>query len=81
VAPYCQRYYCDAAFAYILRDCVQGREPPTTFQVAKKLYRKGLITREVYEAQREAKAKLSRTVPLLEHTAVFSFSEMQAQII
>lgn len=79
--PYCERYYCEATFANILRGYVKGREPPTAFELIKKTYRKGLITEEIYEAQRQGKAKLSRTIPLLEHTEILNFAEMRSQIV
>jgi hypothetical protein len=79
--PYCERYYCEATFANILREYVKGRKPPTAFQLIKKTYKKGLITQEIYEAQRQGKAKLSRTIPLLEHTEIFNFTEMRSQIL
>ena len=79
--PYCARYYCEATFAHILRNEVKGREPPTAFQLIKKTYKKGLISSEVYQAQRKAKDKLSSTAPLLEHTDIYSFAEMRAQIL
>ncbi len=79
--PYCERYYCEATFANILREYVKGRKPPTAFQVMKKMYKKGLITQEIYEAQQRGKTKLSRTIPLLEHTEIFNFTEMRSQIL
>ena len=79
--PYCERYYCEATFAHILREYVQRRKPPTAFQLIKKIYRKGLITQEAYQAQQQGKAKLNRTIPLLEHTEIFNFTEMRSQII
>lgn len=79
--PYCERYYCDATFAHILREYVKGRKPPTAFQLIKKMYKKGLITQETYDAQRQGKGKLGRTTPLLEHTEVFNFTEMRSQIL
>lgn len=79
--PYCERYYCETAFANILRRYVKGRKPPTAFQLMKKMYRKGLITQETYETQRQDRAKLSRTIPLLEHAEVFSFTEMRSQVL
>ncbi len=79
--PYCERYYCEATFAHILHKYVKGRKPPTAFQLVKKMYKEGLITREIYEAQRQGKAKLSRTISLLEHTEIFNFTEMRSQIV
>jgi hypothetical protein len=79
--PYCERYYCEATFAHILREYVKGRKPPAAFQLIKKMYKKGLITQEVYEAQRRGKEKLSRTISLLEHTKIFNFTEMRSQIL
>jgi hypothetical protein len=80
-APYCERYFCEASFAHILREYVQGREPPTPFRLIKKVYKKGLITQEVYRAQRRNKARLSRTAPLLEQVEIWNFAEMREQII
>jgi len=79
--PYCERYYSEATFAHILRSYVQGRKPPTAFQLVKKMYRKGLIAPEVCHAQRKARAKLSSTVSLLEHTEIFNLAEMRSQIV
>jgi hypothetical protein len=79
--PYCERYYCENTFASILRDYVRGRIPPTAFHLIKKLHQKGLIAAEIYQAQRENKAKLGRTALLLEHTEVFNLTEMRSQII
>jgi hypothetical protein len=81
VTPYCERYYCEATFAHILREYVKGRTPPAAFQLIKKIYKKGLITQEVYDAQRQGKAKLSRTSALLENTEIFNFTEMRSQIV
>ena len=78
--PYCERYYCEATFAHILRKYAKGRMPPTAFQIIKKCYKKGIITQEAYETQRKIKEKLSRTVSLLEHTKIYSFTEMHSQI-
>lgn len=80
-APYCERFYCEAAFTSILRNNVQGRKPPTAFQLIKKLYNMGLIDREEYEIHRKNKVKLSHTSPLLEHNEIINFAEMRSQII
>jgi hypothetical protein len=79
-ATYSERFYCEATFATILRNYVQGRKPPVAFQLMKKLYKKGLIDTEVYRAQRKNKSMLNRTAPLLEHTEIFNFTEMRSQI-
>jgi hypothetical protein len=81
VAPYCERYYCEATFAHVLKEYVKGRKPPTAFELIKKTYKKGQITQEVYEAQRRDKLKLNKTIALLEHTQIFNFAEMRSQII
>jgi hypothetical protein len=81
VAPYCERYYCEATFAHILKEYVKGRKPPTAFELIKKIYKKGMINRQVYEARRKRKTKLSSTVALLEHSQIFTFTEMRSQII
>lgn len=80
VAPYCERYYCEAKFANILKN-VKGRKPPTAFQLIKKTYKKGLITSEIFQAQRKEKTKLSRTSELLANTQIYSFSEMRSEIL
>jgi hypothetical protein len=80
-APYCERYYCEATFAHLLRNYVKGRKPPTAFELIKKAYKKGLITEEVYRAQKQAKGKLSHTAALLEHTEIFNFAQMRSQIV
>jgi len=80
-APYCERFYFEAAFTSILRNNVKGRKPPTAFQIIKKLYKKGLIDKKEYEIHHKNKRKLSHTSPLLEHNEIFNFSEMRSQII
>lgn len=79
--PYCEKYFCEATFAHILREYVQGRRPPTSFQIAKKLYRKGLITQEVYRVLQRNKARLSRTASLLDHTEIVTYTEMRLRIL
>lgn len=81
VVPYCERYYCEATFAHILKEYVKGRRPPTAFELIKKVYKKGLITPEVYKAQRQGKAVLSNTTELLKQTQIFNFTEMRTQIV
>ncbi|MCP4371927.1 MAG: hypothetical protein GY797_27990 [Deltaproteobacteria bacterium] len=80
VVPYCEKYYCEAKFANVLKN-VKGRRPPTAFQLIKKMYKKGLITSEIFQAQRKDKEKLSRTSELLANTQIFSFSEMRSQML
>ena len=46
VAPYCEKYYCEATFAHILNEYVKGRKPPTAFELTKKTHKKGLISQE-----------------------------------
>jgi hypothetical protein len=47
----------------------------------RKVYRKGLITKEIYEAQRRARDKLSSTAHLLPKTVVHNFAEMRSQVL
>ncbi len=81
VAPYCERLFCEAAFASIARQNIQGRSPPTAFQLTKKLYKKGMITSQVYEDVRTKRAKFERTSPMLQNVKISTLTEMRKEII
>lgn len=76
-APYCERFYGEAKFTQILRGYVQGREPPSTLQVIKRVYKKGLIDSRVYQAAKKKRARLGGRHSLLANTGIFTFSEMR----
>lgn len=80
VAPYCERFYCEATFANVLNN-IKGRKPPTAYRIVKKMYKMGLITSEVFNAQRRNKEKLSSTSKLLMNTEILKFAEMRSQIL
>lgn len=80
-APYCERIFCEAAFASILRQNIQGRSPPTAFQLAKKLFKKGMITAQIYGDVRTNKANFQRTSPMLQNVKISTFTEMREEII
>ncbi len=80
VTPYCEKYFCEAKFANVLKN-VKGRKPPTPFELIKKMYKKGLVTSEIYQAQRRSKEKLNCTSELLVNVNIYSFSEMKTQIL
>lgn len=79
-SPYCERFYGEAKFTRILRNYIQGREPPSAFQLIKRTYKKGLIDRQVYEDAKRKKGTLERRYRLLENVQIFNFSEMRSQI-
>jgi hypothetical protein len=78
--PYCERFYGEKRFTSILRQYVQGRRPPTAYQLLKRLYRKGMITRSVYREKRQRKHVFDRTAPLLPDVEIFSLAEMREHI-
>jgi len=80
-APYCDRFYGEAKFTQILRGYVQGREPPSTLQVIKRVYKKGLIDSQTYQAARQKRATLGQRYTLLPTTTVFTLSEMQQHVL
>jgi hypothetical protein len=79
--PYCHRFYGEKKFTTVLRKSVRGRIPPTAFQLAKRLYRKGAIDTATYERKRQNRAALSHSGPLLPNTEIFNFSEMRTHIL
>jgi hypothetical protein len=79
-APYCERYYCDSAFANILKNNVQGRKPPTAYQLVKKLYAKGLITQSVYREKKQKRSLYDQTYPMLDNTLVYRHPELVKQV-
>lgn len=81
VTPYCERLFCEAAFASILRQNIQGRRPPNALQLTKKLYKKGMITRSVYEDVRKKRTTFERTTPMLQNVKISTFTEMRKEII
>jgi hypothetical protein len=78
--PYCERFYGERKFTTLLRDYVQGRVPPTAYQLAKRLHKNGAIGGSAFRVIKRNKAKFSRTSPLLPNTEIFSFAEMRTQI-
>ena len=79
-APYCERYYCEAKFAAVLRNEIKNRQPPTAFQLAKRLYKKGFVSQKDFEGIRKFKNKFEVTNSLLQTTDIFSFAELRKQI-
>ena len=47
-APYCERYYCEKKFANILKLQVKNHIPPSSYELANKMYKDGLIEEERY---------------------------------
>lgn len=80
-APYCSNYFCEQKFANIIRDSVQGRQPPSPWNLMKRVYKRGGITREVYEDAKTKRHYLDRKSRLLPGTKIFNFSEMRKQIL
>ena len=80
-APYCSHYYCEQKFANVLRNSVQGRQPPSPWRIIKNSYRKGIVGREVYEDAKRKRDHLDRRSHLLPGTKIFSYSEMKNQIL
>lgn len=80
-APYCEVFFCEASFASILRNNVQGREPPTALQLVKKMYKRGDISRSVYDDARRKRESFTRTSPLLPSVKIVTFAEMRSQIM
>ncbi len=80
-APYCERIFCEAAFASILRQNIQGRSPPTALQLTKKTYKKGMISRDTYDNVRAKRSIFSRTTPMLQNVRISNFTEMRDEIV
>lgn len=81
VTPYCERMFTEAAFASILRQNIQGRSPPTGLQLTKKLYKRGMITKKVYDDVRTKRATFERTTPMLQNVMISTFTEMRKEIV
>jgi len=81
VAPYCERLFCEAPFASILRQNIQSRNPPTALQLTKKLHKKGMISRSIYEDARTKRATFERTTPMLQNVMISTFTELREEII
>lgn len=77
---YCERFYGEAKFTRVLRDYVQGREPPSTFQLIKRSHKKGLADPQAYQDAKRKRETLGSKYRLLESVQIFNFSEMVAQI-
>lgn len=80
-SPYCDRVYCEAAFASILRHNIQGRFPPTALQLTKKVYKNGLISQARYDEIRKKRSLFDRSSSMLTNTTVRNFAEMREDIL
>jgi hypothetical protein len=80
-APYCERFYCDGRFAHILRECVQGRTPPTAFYIIKKANREGKVSDELFQVQRRQRDRLSGGGPMLRGVVVGSLAQLRLDIV
>jgi hypothetical protein len=80
-APYCSHYYSEQKFTTILRNFVQGRQPPSPWNLIKKVYKRGAITKDVYEDARTKRKQLDRKSRLLPGTKIYNFSEMRRQVL
>lgn len=74
--PYCERFFGERKFTTILREYVQGRIPPTAFQLAKRLHKKGSITNRQFGVIKKNKALFNHTSPLLPNVEIMNFTEM-----
>ena len=80
VLPYCERFYGERKFTTLLRDYVQGRIPPTAYQLVKRLHKNDVIDESAFRTIKRNKAMFSHTSSLLPNTEIFNFAEMCSQI-
>jgi hypothetical protein len=79
-APYCERFYCESSFASILKNNVQGRRPPTAYQLVTKTHKKGLIDSSIYREKKQKKPLYDQTHPMLAGTQIYNYAEMVIQV-
>ena len=80
-APYCERYFCESKFANLLRLQVKNHIPPSAFNIAKKMYKEGMIESERFEKIKNEKEKFNKKPGLLPNTEIVKFSEMKKEIL
>ena len=78
--PYCERFYGERKFTTILKEHVQGRKPPTAYQLAKRLHNAGAIDGPTFQVIKRNKAAFGRTSSLLPNIGIFSFAEMRVHL-
>ena len=76
--PYCERYYAERTYTNVLKQ-VQNRTPPSVFAIAKRLYARKGISREVWEGLRQNKT-LRQVYPLIPSAQVYSFSDLRRHL-
>lgn len=77
---YCERYYCENKFYNVLNN-VKGLVPPTSFQIAKRMHKKEMISKLQYSSVKANKELHNKTMPLLQDTTLYKFSDMRNQIL
>jgi len=80
-SPYCRDFFTERRLAAVLRNDVQGRQPPPQFSASKLLHREGVVDAGGLTKAKESEAMRRPMPPMLPCTRIWSLAEMRQTIL